>query len=116
MTGTTGGHVGMGKLAIPPRCDRDACLGESEARSVRAADAALNFGWKLNVILAGVAATFATTVGLAGWTMTRVDRIEVTVRESAKSDARMVAREEVAAERKAWLADASMQWRKPAAP
>jgi hypothetical protein len=88
-----------------------------ETRVNAAADAATNFGWKLNVILAGVAATFLTVVGLAGWTVARVDRIEVTVRDVARSDARTVAREEVAAERRSWLASGdAMQWRKPAAP
>lgn len=68
---------------------------DREARSL-----AENLGWKLNLVLAGVGSTFAMVVGLAVWTLQRVDAIARDVREIATQTARVEARDVASEARK----------------
>lgn len=61
---------------------------DAEARSM-----AKMFAWKLNLVLSGVGATFALVVGLAVWTVQRVDTIARDVRAAAVQEARTEARD-----------------------
>lgn len=61
---------------------------DREARSL-----AESLAWKLNLVLSGVGATFALVVGLAVWTVQRVDTIARDVRAAAVQEARTEARD-----------------------
>jgi hypothetical protein len=59
-----------------------------------------SFGWKLNIILGGVATTFMMVAAIAAWTLTRVDTIERDVRSRSEEDARRAAHDAFTEERK----------------
>jgi hypothetical protein len=59
-----------------------------------------SFDWKLNVILGGVAATFATVAGVAIWTLTQLQSVEADVRRKCEDDAKHATRDQFAEERR----------------
>ncbi len=96
MSGTAQVHrcidpIARGETAEIRRDLRDTA---DEARAAKATADGLS--WKLNLVLAGVGATFALLVALVGWTVSRVDLIEDRTRAAAALYARDTAREECA--------------------
>lgn len=85
---------GGAKRAEMPSC--------AEASHCAPADA---MNWKLNVILTGVAMTFATVLGLVKWTIDRVEQVEARAVDAAEVRAAKVADDRISEARDEWRAD-----------
>lgn len=62
-------------------------------------------GWKLNLIMTGVGATFVAVLGLVKWTVDRVEQVEARSVEAAEVRAAKVAEAAAAETRTAWRAE-----------